>query len=1149
MCSHTVTGLTNNTEYTFEVFAVSEGLSGATGKNGAVVRINGTPEISISGKAVAKFPEVIRPQSEWPTFVARYEKSGSYTWSLSGDDHTHFRLEPENDTTAGYRELHFVKTSAPNFEQPGDKNTDRLYLVTLHAIPDGTGPRSQNRYMKPVVVEIENADDPGVVTLSNTDLHAGDRVTASLADVDRVKEETVTWQWFQVTYVNEGYNMLDPIPGATSATYTTDGGDVGFKLSAKANYMDEHIKPDKPEEIHDAYGQTDLVRGPVIQKATVPFAEGGSGTVHECVVHDADGNVTQASWSLDPERNLDEAAFSIATTGELAFVSPPDYENPTAVNPSEDTLPYRNMYAVKVWADVNGIRVSGTINVNVTDMDEDGVVTISPDPPIAGQQLRATLVDDDGITVEPYWTWDRQFSGTRGGSDPLTIEESSVFTPSQNFIGSHLQPTVRYSDRHGVKTVVGPMSSPVIYVPSEPRELTATAGNEVVDLSWIAPAKDNYSDISGYILRWGSVPATSDGSIPGDDEITWTTVNLGASITSHQVESLSNGTEYSFEVRAVNGAGAGASASVTATPERDTPGRVEWSTTQPQVGQELTPTLIDPDNPALAEARWRWRRQRWSRSDAGDSLSAPVPGSRSGESKLGVIARTRQYTPRVSDLHQWLWVEVTYTDDFDRHRVSATASRAVGPGPPCAPANLKAAPGDGQVTLTWEAGCNNGGTIDRYQYRRLDARKWVRVPGDGSARRQQVTGLTNGEAHTFEVRAGNRQEWGPAAQATATPAAAERTVSFAAAAYQASEGGEAATVTVRLSPSASEALRIPIAVNPPSGDFTVAGLTDGALSFSSGAERQTFTVAANQDDDWDDEEVTLGFGTPLPEGVSAGDPARATVTLFDDDDAPGEVTVRPATAQVGTELTATLSDADEVAEVTGWQWHRRASDQAAWTAILGATAAAYRPVSVDAGQYLQATVSYTDGHGPDKGAASAAIGPVTPRITSLTIAYGDSTYRAREGGSVTVTVRLSEAADQLLKIPVAIEADEGTEPTDFSDDLSNDTLSFTQHVTLQTFTITANEDDDTVDERVLLGFGDLPEGVVAGTPASATVTLVDGTGTVTLISTTPQVGRPLTAVLTDPDGGIHVNTWHWQWRARDTDEWERPPCRRPAIRG
>ena len=527
------------------------------------------------------------------------------------------------------------------------------------------------------------------------------------------------------------------------------------------------------------------------------------------------------------------------------------------------------------------------------------------------------------------------------------------------------------------------------------RILRAAAGNGQVTLSWVAPLSDGGSALTGYEYRQssdgGGTWSPDWGPVPGSD----------GSTTSHTPMGLTNGTEYTFEVRAVNAVGSGDSSRVKATPERpDTRGRVEWSTNQPRVGQELTPTLIDPDNPALAEARWRWRRQRWSRSDAGDSLSAPAPESRSGESKLAVIARTRQYRPRVSDLHQWLWVEVTYTDDYTddsrRHRVSATASRAVGPGPPCAPANLKAKPGDGQVTLTWEAGCNNGGTIDRYQYRRPEAVKWVRVPGDGSARRQQVEGLTNGEAYTFEVRARNGQGWGPAAQATATPAAAERTVSFAAAAYQASEGGEAATVTVRLSPSASEALSIPITVNPPSGDFTVAGLTDGALSFSSGAERQTFTVTASEDADTVDETVTLGFGTTLPEGVSAGGPGSATVTLFDndpDDDSddpedpvgtPGTVRLSTASPQVGRELRATLVDVDGGLEAVAWQWQRRADASSGWVPIersarnpIAATSH-YTPVTADRGQQLRATVGYTDAHGPDKAAASASATPVQP---------------------------------------------------------------------------------------------------------------------------------------------------------------------------
>ncbi len=843
------------------------------------------------------------------------------------------------------------------------------------------------------------------------------------------------------------------------------------------------------------------------------------------------------SWSLVDQ--YDDDTFSI-DGGLLSFRAPPDFEAPidtgdyTDANGNTDPNG-NNVYHVTVRIDDAGSSGGFSIfdvTVTVTNVDEPGRVELSSTAPKVGDRLTAELTDPDmGIEVVE-WHWQALPPGTRSTHPPTGPGEStdpSLLVTSEH-IGLTLSAQVTYLDgesnnANDRKSAQSAAPAPVVDVPSAPRNLEAAAGNARVDLRWDPPLTDNGSALTGYGYRYGS-----GGS--------WTPGTLGVT-TSHTIDQLTNGLEYTFEVRAVNGAGEGASASDTATPARpDTRGRVEWSTTQPRVGQELTPTLIDPDTPVLAEARWRWRRLGWLRSDAGDSLSAPAPESRSGESKLGVIARTRQYRPRVSDLNQWLWVEVTYTDDYTDdsggHRVSATTSRAVGPGPPCAPANLKAAPGDGQVTLTWEAGCDNGGTIARYQYRRPEAVKWVRVPGDGSARRQQVTGLTNGEAHTFEVRARNRQGWGPAAQATATPAAAESpppqpplTVTYGASSYSAQEGGEAATVTVRLSASASEALRIPIAVNPRSGDFTVAGLTDGGLSFSSGAERQTFTIAANQDDDWDDEEVTLGFGTPLPEGVSAGDPARATVTLFDDDDAPGEVTVRPATAQVGTELTATLSDADEVAEVTGWQWHRRASDQAAWTAISGATAAAYTPVSADAGQYLQATVGYTDGHGPDKSAESAAIGPVQATgPTERTVWFGKESYEASEGGAAeTVTVRLSRAATEVLRIPISVDPPSG--PFTLAGLGTDTTLTIASGIS-GTFTIRADQDADRVDETVALGFRDLPSGVVAGTPSSATVTLTDDDELLIMgasDTTFAENGTGVVAAYTATDANGHTVTW------------------------
>ena len=724
-------------------------------------------------------------------------------------------------------------------------------------------------------------------------------------------------------------------------------------------------------------------------------------------------------------------------------------------------------------------------------------------------------------------------------------------------IGKRLRLTVGYVDgesnnANDRKIAQSAATAPVVDVPSAPRNLEAAAGNARVDLRWDPPLTDNGSALTGYEYR-----QSADGGVTWAPD--WGPTSSNASTATRlTVEGLTNDTEYTFEVRAVNGAGEGAAASDTATPRRpDTRGRVELSTNQPRVGQELTPTLIDPDNPVLAEAPWRWRRLRWPRSDDGDSLSASVPGSRSGESKLGVIARTRQYTPRVSDLHQWLWVEVTYTDDFGGQRVSATASRAVGPGPPCAPANLKAAPGDGQVTLTWEAGCNNGGTIDRYQYRRPGARKWVRVSGGGSARRQEVTGLTNGEEYTFEVRARNRQGWGPSAQATATPEAAGppdptvRTVSFEVATYQASEGGAAAAVTVRMSPAAAQEVTLPIVFDPPSGDYSHDLGTGNTLTFA----RDIF-----HSDDYGHGVRGCGLGRRKGDaelrgpafggrcghaGKYGGDPDRRRLrerhgALVDDDAAGGHA------------ADAVLTDPDGGIVVQTWQWQWRADGSAEWEPPLPSSRypglTSFTPQAEHVGKRLRVTAYYTDAHGSNNSAQSPATDPVT--WPPLTVSFNSSTYQATEGGAAaTVRVRMSPpAAQQEVTLPIVFDPPSG----DYSHDLGTDnTLTFAQNVSTQSFSVTASEDADTDDERVTLSFGALPSGVVAGTPASTAVTLIDDDtpdpgdppdppdtpGTVRLSPTSPEVDQEVTATLVDVDGHLEVVAWQWQRRADASSGW------------
>jgi len=86
--------------------------------------------------------------------------------------------------------------------------------------------------------------------------------------------------------------------------------------------------------------------------------------------------------------------------------------------------------------------------------------------------------------------------------------------------------------------------------PTAPQDFTATPGDGQVVLSWTAPENDGGSAISHY-------------EVSSDNGATWVTASTG---TSHTFTGLTNGTEYTFKVRAVNGIGPGAQASATATP-------------------------------------------------------------------------------------------------------------------------------------------------------------------------------------------------------------------------------------------------------------------------------------------------------------------------------------------------------------------------------------------------------------------------------------------------------------------------------------------------------------------------------------------------------------------------------------------------------
>ena len=98
--------------------------------------------------------------------------------------------------------------------------------------------------------------------------------------------------------------------------------------------------------------------------------------------------------------------------------------------------------------------------------------------------------------------------------------------------------------------------------------------------------------------------------------------------------------------------------------------------------------------------------------------------------------------------------------------------------------------------------------------------------------------------------------------------------------------GDQTVVTATMSPAPAADMSITVLVTAgtaESGDFT-GGTGEKRLHFPAGVATSNLIIGANQDDDADDETLTVTLGT-LPSGVQAGETTSLTITIVDDDSA------------------------------------------------------------------------------------------------------------------------------------------------------------------------------------------------------------------------------------------------------------------------
>ena len=338
------------------------------------------------------------------------------------------------------------------------------------------------------------------------------------------------------------------------------------------------------------------------------------------------------------------------------------------------------------------------------------------------------------------------------------------------------------------------------------------------------------------------------------------------------------------------------------------------------------------------------------------------------------------------------------------------------------------------------------------------------------------------------------------------------TVMFGAAAYEVREGEEVIvtlTLSAALSPALLDEYRIFATANLQGGANNIDFVMNRGFLFPTGTTSVEKTFEAKEDDNDDDNESVL-YTLPtesefLPHGVSVGTPATTTVSIIDDDDPQVFVAFMERSYRVaeGDDVTVTVFlnvDPERTVVIPLVATNQGGATSADYSALppdvtfnSGNTEQTFTfTAEQDDDDDANESVLLAFGTLPD-GVMPASISTTTVGITNVppvTVSFGRAAYTVTEGRMQMVTVTLSEAVGSEVVIPLTHMPQTGATSADYAGVPMN--VTFDTRDTEQTFTFDAT--DDAIDddgERVLLAFGTLPSGVIAGTPDEVTFSITD----------------------------------------------------------
>ena len=544
------------------------------------------------------------------------------TWHLEGPDAGSFDLgglfEP--------RYLNFK--AAPDYENPTDANRDNVYDVTIVATdtdPLGTG-AGVGRIR--VAVVVENVDEAGEVVFTEGETaFLNQELVAQVHDPDDHGGDmgepyqdvhVQTWQWSRsLTGADGSFVNLE---GETTNRYTSDEMDRGYFLRVTATYTDPHSDPD------DASTEDD---DRVDDQGTPSSLRTVSETTDNAV-RLAPGRASAPMFPSSVTRSVAEETGPGGNVGDPVTATGPEGIEYTLEGTDKDNF--------NIHESTGQITVGG--DVESTAETESGTdPKLDHDDPTKPKSFSVTVMaeGDDGQTAQVAVT-----------IIVTPVNEEPVVNDAE---GEEVDPPV--AESYPEAKDGSPNTEPVaIYSALDP---------ETLPVVWdVRGADASFFTIHGGVLRFVNSPDfETPASLAGENTAT--------------TDATDGDNVYSVMVRAIVGRASGDTGpaqvvsfrvDVTVT-DSDEAGTITLNRLQPEIGEQITASLADPDSDSPTSVVWKWEV-----SEVADNLVNVDEDTHWGDPAGGANdADEAQFTPAVSttddtisDEGKFLRLTVTYSD-------------------------------------------------------------------------------------------------------------------------------------------------------------------------------------------------------------------------------------------------------------------------------------------------------------------------------------------------------------------------------------------------------------------------------------------------------------------------------------------------------